>query len=140
MKSYFEVSNLEANFRRKTLDGLDFPKISEEDYAQLIVPFTKEGVNEEIWGCDGNKSLSPYGFNLNFIKECQEVVKGDIMGFFTEFHASAVLPKALTDSFLALVPKKEHPQGLKEYRLICPIGCFYNILTKVLAKRLKKVL
>lgn len=62
------------------------------------------------------------------------------MGFFNEFHSSAVLPKAVSTSFLALIPKNEHLQGSKYYRPICLIGFIYKILAKVLAGRLKKVL
>ncbi|RZB71032.1 LINE-1 retrotransposable element ORF2 protein [Glycine soja] len=51
-----------------------------------------------------------------------------------------VLPKAITASFLALIPKVNSPQNLKEYRPICLIGCLYKILSKVLASRLKKVI
>lgn len=39
-----------------------------------------------------------------------------------------------------LIPKIDHPQGLKDYRPIFLICCIYKILTKVLANRLKKVL
>lgn len=106
---------------------------------QFIVPFSEE-VKDEVWGCDGNKSLGLDDFNFNFIKSCWGVLKDDILGFFNEFHISAVMPKAFTASFLALIPKKDHPQGLKDFRPICLIESIYKILAKVLAKRLKKVL
>jgi hypothetical protein len=62
------------------------------------------------------------------------------MDFFHEFHANTFLPKAMTASFLTLIPKKDHPQGLFYYRPICLIGSIYKILSKALANRLKKVL
>ncbi|KAK2445689.1 hypothetical protein QL285_016591 [Trifolium repens] len=62
------------------------------------------------------------------------------MDFFHEFHANAFLPKAMTASFLTLIPKKDHPQGLFDYHPICLIGSIYKILSKALANRLKKVL
>jgi hypothetical protein len=62
------------------------------------------------------------------------------MEFFHEFHANAFLPKVMTASFLTLIPKKDHPQGLFDYRPICLIGSIYKILSKALANRLKKVL
>lgn len=67
-------------------------------------------------------------------------MKEDIVGFFNEFHTTTTLPKAITASFLALIPKRNHPQGLKEFKPICLIGCIYKILDNVLADRLKKVL
>lgn len=52
------------------LDGLVFPKLSDEDNQFLISPITKEYVKDEIWGYDGYKSLGLDGFIFSFIKEC----------------------------------------------------------------------
>jgi hypothetical protein len=62
------------------------------------------------------------------------------MAFMIEFHANAFLPKAFTASFLTLIPKKDHPQDLFDYRPICLIGSLYKVVSKVLANRLKSVL
>ncbi|CAJ2637160.1 unnamed protein product [Trifolium pratense] len=62
------------------------------------------------------------------------------MNFVEEFFVNAVLPKAITSSFLTLIPKKDHPESLSDYRPICLIGCLYKILSKLLANRLKRVL
>ncbi|PNX74904.1 cysteine-rich receptor-like protein kinase, partial [Trifolium pratense] len=105
-----------------------------------MTPFFIEEVREVLWSSDGNKCPGPDGFNFNFIKACWEIIKGDIMAFLTEFHISAHLPKAFTASFLALIPKKDHPQVLSDYRPICLVSSLYKILSKVLASRLKKVL
>ncbi|GAU31750.1 hypothetical protein TSUD_146380 [Trifolium subterraneum] len=95
---------------------------------------------ETVSSCDGNKSPGPDGFNLNFWKACWSFVKEDVLAFFNEFHSNAHCPKALTASFLTLIPKKDHPQDLFDYRPICLIGSLYKILSKLLANRLKKVL
>ncbi|MCI03311.1 LINE-1 reverse transcriptase like, partial [Trifolium medium] len=105
-----------------------------------MAPFSLEEVREVIWSCDGNKCPGPDGFNFNFLKACWEIIKGDIMAFLFEFYNTASLPKAFTASFLALIPKKDHPQVLSDYRPICLVSSMYKILAKVLATRLKKVL
>lgn len=53
---------------------------------------------------------------------------------------SHTLPKAVSASFIALIPKTEHPQSLLEYRPISLIGSMYKIIAKLLASRLKGVL
>lgn len=93
-----------------------------------------------VWSCDGDKSPGPDGFNLQFFKDSWELLKDDIVEFFTEFHRKAVLPKANSASFITLILKNDNPQGLGEYKPICLIGSLYKILAKVLANRLKKVL
>jgi hypothetical protein len=62
------------------------------------------------------------------------------MEFLREFYETAILPKGVTASFLTLIPKKDHPQELVDYRPICLIGCMYKIVSKLLANRLKRVL
>jgi len=39
-----------------------------------------------------------------------------------------------------LLPKKDNPLGLEEYRFISLICCLYKVISKVLAKRLGKKL
>ncbi|GAU32253.1 hypothetical protein TSUD_53800 [Trifolium subterraneum] len=56
--------------------------------------------------------------NYDVNSECWSTMKDYVMEFFNEFHESAVLPKAITASFLALIPKKDHPQQLSDYRPI----------------------
>ncbi|GJX02450.1 putative RNA-directed DNA polymerase, eukaryota, reverse transcriptase zinc-binding domain protein [Tanacetum coccineum] len=43
-------------------------------------------------------------------------------------------------SFISLIPKTNDPIGLKDFRPISLIGCFYKIIAKVLAERIKKVI
>lgn len=43
-------------------------------------------------------------------------------------------------SFIVLIPKKENPQKVSEFRPISLIGCMYKVLSKVLANRLRKVM
>jgi len=41
---------------------------------------------------------------------------------------------------MTLIPKRNNPQGLEEYRPISLIGCLYKNIAKLLAKRLSKIL
>lgn len=93
-----------------------------------------------MWDSDGEKILKPDGFNFKFIQQCWSFLEEDIFNFILEFHKSSFLPKAITTSFLALIPKNLNPQGLNEYHPICLISCLYIIIPKILANHIKKVL
>jgi hypothetical protein len=140
VKSFFENNFKERWESRPNLNGIQFCSLEEEDNSMLMAPFSIEEVREAIWCSDGNKCPGPDGFNFNIIKAYWEIFKSDIMVFFSEFHSNAILPKAITASFLTLIPKKDNPQALSDYRPICLISSLYKILSKVLAARLKKVL
>ncbi|CAI8603269.1 unnamed protein product [Vicia faba] len=60
--------------------------------------------------------------------------------FFFTFTLEGELSKAVTSSFLTLVPKCLNPIGLDNYTPICLVGCMYKVVAKVLAGRLKRVL
>ncbi|GAU39330.1 hypothetical protein TSUD_60810 [Trifolium subterraneum] len=140
VKNFFENNVREKWENRPNLNRITFQTLSEEDNIFLLAPFFIDEVREVIWSSDGNKSPGPDSFNFNFLKVCWEIIKGDIMAYMLEFHKNAVLPKAITTSFLALIPKKDHPQVLSNYRPICLVSSLYKILSKVLAGRLKKVM
>ncbi|PNX79256.1 cysteine-rich receptor-like protein kinase [Trifolium pratense] len=140
VKNYFENNFRESWENRPNLNRVLFHSLSIEDNTFLLEPFSLDEVREVIWNSDGNKCPGPDGFNFNFLKACWEIIKYDIMDFMHEFHSNAVLPKAITASFLALIPKKDHPQALSVYRPICLVSSLYKILSKVLAARLKKVM
>ncbi|PNX95639.1 cysteine-rich receptor-like protein kinase, partial [Trifolium pratense] len=140
VKDHFSRHFTEEWSSRPFLQGIDFDTLSADDNALLLEPFEEEEVKETIWSCDGSKSPGTDGFNLIFFKVCWPIVKYDVMAFLREFHASACLPKVVTASFLTLIPKKDHPQDLFDYRPICLIGSLYKILSKLLANRLKRVL
>lgn len=140
MKGHFEKLYREESVNRLILEGIHFKQVSMEENEMLTTPFSIDEVKEVVWECDGNKRPGPDGFNFNFIRSCWEIISPKIMKFFEEFQRLAKLPKAVSASFLALIPKTKSPQGLNEYRLISLIGCLYKLLVRVLARRLKKVL
>jgi hypothetical protein len=140
VKNYFKNNFKERWENRPNLNGVQFQSLTTEDNTQLLAPFSCDEVREAIDSSDGNRCPGPDGFNFNFFKACWEIIKGDVMNFFSEFFNTAILPKAITASFLTLIPKKDHPQVLSEYRPICLVSSLYKLLSKVLANRLKKVL
>jgi hypothetical protein len=140
VKNYFEHNFSERWEHRPNLNGLQFQTLSAEDNLMLTRAFSLEEVKEAVWCSDGNKSPGPDGFNFKFLKVCWDIIKNDIMNFLNEFYETAILPKAYTASFLTLIPKKDHPQALADYRPICLITSMYKLLSKLLAGRLKQVL
>lgn len=55
-------------------------------------------------------------------KVCWDLVKHDMASFVNVFHLNSKLHKAVTTSFLTLIPKADNPQGIEEFRPICLVG------------------
>ncbi|GJW10810.1 RNA-directed DNA polymerase, eukaryota [Tanacetum coccineum] len=92
---------------------------------------------------------------LNFVEEPVEIlerefkklkrsriaiVKHDFVNAIREFFISSKFPPGCNSSFIALIPKKHDAKFVKDYRPISLIGCFYKIVSKILANRLKMVI
>lgn len=79
--------------------------------------FHLEEVNE-VWANASDVSLGPDGFSLYFFKNCWETIKVDMLNFVNVFQVRHILPKAVTTYFLSLIPNKDNPQRLEDYRPI----------------------
>ena len=56
------------------------------------------------------------------------------------FYDSVYIPRGCNASFITMVPKRENPSTLNEYRTISLVSCVYKVISKILANRLKRVL
>ncbi|GKV29203.1 hypothetical protein SLEP1_g38149 [Rubroshorea leprosula] len=87
-----------------------------------VMGISAEEVKQAIWECGGDKSPSPDGFSFHLIRSMWSVVEKDIVDFAQEFSSNGKLVRGLNSSFIVLVPKKDNPIDLKDYRPISLIG------------------
>ena len=119
------------------LDNVEFKELTDSDNMFLTEPFEDNEIKEAIWN---SKSPGPDGVTFSFIKKYWGLLEKDVMGAVKHFHSEGKIPKGCNASFITLIPKSENPQSLEEYRPISLVGCLYKILTKVLSRRIKKVI
>ena len=56
------------------------------------------------------------------------------------FYETGYIPRGSNASFITLIPKKESPISLGDYRPISLVGCVYKLIAKILTNKLKGVL
>ena len=140
VKEYFLDHVSSVVWEHSKLDGVPFDSLSVEQNGGLVAPFSLEEIEVVVMESDGDKSLGPDGFNFAFVKRFWYLMKNEVRIMFDQFYANEVLPKALLSYFVALIPKINSPQELKDFRPISLLGCLYKLLAKVLAKRLAGVM
>jgi hypothetical protein len=138
--SFFQQHFSSNVWDRPTLDGVEFPVLSEESNNILIAPFTMEEIEVVVKECEGSKCPGPDGFNFAFIKEFWDLMKHEVRVFFDQFHGIECIPDCLLSYFLTLIPKIKSPQQLGDFHPISLLGCWYKLLSKVLAGRLARVI
>ncbi|CAL5184996.1 unnamed protein product [Lathyrus oleraceus] len=108
-RKFFEARFIEPDRCIHGLENLEFNTLNEEDRQFLEEKFPEEEIKESIWDCDGDRSPDPGGFNLDFLKHCLNIVGIDVINFIQDFHETSILPKAMTTSFVDLIPKVDNP-------------------------------
>ncbi|MCI00811.1 transposon TX1 putative protein, partial [Trifolium medium] len=100
------------------MGNFNFKKLSEVESDLLIEEFSEEEIKQAVWECESSKSPGPDGVSFDFLKEFWEDIKGDFLRFLNEFHENGRLTKGVNSTFIALIPKKENPISLGDYRPI----------------------
>ncbi|CAK8568936.1 unnamed protein product [Lathyrus sativus] len=105
VRSFYNDKYVKPESKRPLLEGCSFNSLSEADVDYLEALYSKFEIKAAVWSCDGTKKLGSDGFNFVFIKKCWIILKEDIIWFVKYFHPHAYLHKAVTSSFLTLIPK-----------------------------------
>jgi hypothetical protein len=108
----------------RPLQHLDLP-ITEQELLLVIKEAPKE------------KAPGPYGFIGLFFSVCWDIIKDDLLRAAEQFFSMNQQGlQLLNQAFIVLIPKKECPQRVSDYRPIRLTHSFAKIITKILANRL----
>lgn len=108
-----------------------------EGLEQLEVPFTKEEIDEIVSKLPNDKSPRPDGYSNEFIKGCWPLIAQDFYKLCDAFFNEEVCLRSINSSYITLIPKKEGPQGVSDYRPISLLNSSVKLLTKLLVNRLQ---
>ena len=121
--------------------GGHFPSVVGRVRADLLESeFTEAEIKLAVMECDRNKAPGPDGFNMLCFQKFWKVMMGEVINFVNEFHRNGKLVKGINSSLITLIPKRDNPSGLSDYRPISLVGSLFKIIAKLLAKRLKSVM
>jgi mannosylglycoprotein endo-beta-mannosidase len=87
---------------------VDIPQLSVEENNILTADFTEKEVHDAIMQMEKNKAPGPDGFPAEFYQKFWEVIKGDLMRMFEDFHKGDLPLFHLNFGTIILLPKKEN--------------------------------
>lgn len=77
---------------------------------------------------------------MKFLQQFWPLLKEDLVNIFNELHHSGTLVKSLKSTLFVLIAKVEGVKDIKQFRPINLVGCIFKLISKVLARKLTKVL
>jgi hypothetical protein len=123
----------------------DIPQVTEEKNGFLTHDFLEEEVKKAVFQMEHNKSPGSDGFSAKFYQVFWDVIKGDLMTLFHEFHhgplsLSLSLPLySLNFGTIIMLPKCAEALKIQQYRHICLLNVSFKIFTKVSTNRLTSI-
>jgi hypothetical protein len=111
----------------------DVPQISTGENSKLTAAFTEKEVKQAILQMKHNRAPGPDGFLAEFYQVFWEIIKGDLMTLFKEFHEGKLPLFNLNFGVITLLPKQKEESHIKQYRPICLLNVSFKIFIKVMA-------
>jgi hypothetical protein len=105
----------------------------------LDAPFSEEEIKEAVFSSYSDGTLGPDGLPFLFYYKFWELLKGDPIALFEDFHKGMLDIYRLNCAMITLIPKVEEAMEMKQFRPISLINCSFKIFSKVLTGRLGKI-
>lgn len=101
----------------------------------------QEEIKVAVFGLGPDRAAGPDGVNARFVQKkiwptLSSTVEQEVHRFFT----TAMLPAEVAKSNMVLIPKKDNPTRVSDYRPISICNVMYKIISKILANRLKPIM
>lgn len=106
----------------------------------LEIPFSKEEIDAIIFELPNNKSLGPDGFNGEFLKKFWHLISHYFYDLCQEFHEGEICVKSINRSYITIIPKKDCPISISDYKPISLLNSSIKLITKLLAYILQKII
>jgi hypothetical protein len=103
-------------------------EVGKEELFMILQSFQKD----KIPGLDG--------LPVEFFIGCFEFIGEDLRRVVEASRTIGKMLGAFNTTFLALIPKDDNPSSFDKFRPISLCNCIYKIISKVIVRRLKKVL
>lgn len=106
----------------------------------LCRPFSAEEVKSALDSIGDLKAPGPDGMPSIFYKNCWDLVGNKVTAEVLNVLAGGDIPDGWNDTVIALIPKVQNPEQVKDLRPISLCNVLYKVVAKVLANRLKTIL
>eukprot|EP00253_Pinus_taeda_P008243 PITA_08243 len=87
-----------------------------------------------------DRSPGPDGWTIEFYSAFLDLLGNDLLNIIEQSRRSGRISSAIKSTFIALIPKANHPSSHNDFRPISLCNCLYKIIAKIIANHLKPIL
>jgi hypothetical protein len=106
----------------------------------MCKPFLDEEISDALFQIGPLKAPGPDGFPARFFQKNWELLQTDVIRVVQEFFQTGVMPHGVNETAIVLIPKKEDPEVLKDFRPISLCNVIDKVVSKCLVNRLRHCL
>jgi len=110
------------------------------DLEHLGSEFSQAEIDLVIRSLPNNHAPGQDGFNGLFIKKCWPIIQEDFTRLLRDFSIDNVDISSINSSFIALIPKKDNPKKVDDFRPISLLNYSLKCITKILSNMLQRVI
>ncbi|KAG9444848.1 hypothetical protein H6P81_016188 [Aristolochia fimbriata] len=125
---------------RHSMEGMPIASLNPDKARWMETHFSLEEIEPVVKTFPMDKAPGPDGFNGEFFRASSEFMKTDVIEMLNDFYYRGIEYRSLGASLIALLPKKEGVENIRDFRPISLISGPYKIVARILAGRLKIVL
>jgi hypothetical protein len=106
----------------------------------LCKEFSAKEIGDALFQIGPIKAPGPDGFPARFFQRNWDILKDDVVRAVQHFFTTGVMPDGVNDTSVVLIPKKNEPETLKDFRPISLCNVVYKVVSKCLVNRLRPLL
>lgn len=126
-----EIMNIARSFNRY---------VDQDQVEYLNAPVTMEEIEGVLKWFKKDKSPGPDGWPIEFYIHFFELLGRDLLIAIEDSRKHDRIYDGFNSTFIALIPKIDHPISFHDYRPISLCNCIYKIISKIIAYRIKSIL
>lgn len=113
---------------------------SADEGQKIGEPITLKEIEGVLKTFAHEKSLGPNGWRVEIFLAFFDIMGEDLLQMVAQSRSEGFVFRALNQTYIALIPKKNKPESFNDYRPIALCSLVYKIITKIIANRIKPIL
>ena len=135
--TFINMFSAKHTFSKRLPSFMSQTFILPEDSIELTKPFSKEEVESTVKSMAPLKSPGPDGIQPIFYQQFWSDLNEHLVSFLNSCLDEGNFPEDINKSYLCLIPKKEAPSSINDFRPIGLCNTVLKLLTKSIASRIR---